>query len=90
MIYKLYSIFDLKSQTFSQPVSYVNDEVAKRVIRDMLAQNNSLYARHPEDFVLYCIGEFDDSSAQIAVSADKVIDITATLGSLMPPVATDK
>lgn len=89
MILRIYSIFDLKAQAFSAPFTHVNDEVAKRVLRDMLASNNSIYSRHPEDFALYFVGEFDDASAQITVNENSLVNIVATLGSLMPPVATD-
>lgn len=73
MIYKLFVLKDKKSGYFdSQVHSFVNSNVAKRWLYQLLHDcmdsdvgRNSAIAAYPEDFELYCIGEFDSSSGEI-------------------------
>lgn len=60
MILNAYTIYDVKSQSYSQPIYAVNDDVIKRLIVDSLMLPDSTLCRHPEDFIVYYIGFFDD------------------------------
>lgn len=61
----VYSVFDKAANTYGRPFFLVADGLASRTFIDEINradQNNSMYM-HPEDYVLYKLGEFDDSEA---------------------------
>lgn len=62
---RIYSIFDLKSEEFSPPFFQKNDRLAMRTISETAKGPQSLLNSYPEDFMLYRIGEFDQSSGMI-------------------------
>jgi len=80
MLLNMYSIYDSKSKVYSKPFYCLNQDIALRSIVDLLTNGDSDPRRHPEDFHLYYIGEFDDSTGVI-ISCDgaqhlfKFIDI---------------
>ena len=58
------SVYDVASQSFGRPVFAVSVGAAIRSFGDEVNRSvpdNTMYA-HPEDFVLYELGVFDDSS----------------------------
>lgn len=62
MITKLFSIFDRKTGVFSPPQSFVNSNAASRAFGDEINSGGTgLIARHPEDYDLYYLGDFDDN-----------------------------
>lgn len=81
MIYKLFVLKDKKAGCFdSQILLFVNSDVAKRWLYQLLhdymdsdAGRNSAIAAYPEDFELYCIGDFDSSSGEIHYSNPEFI-----------------
>lgn len=63
---RLYSIFDEKSETFTAPFVARNDKDGSRILTDMLIYGgDNLMARHPEDYILYCLGDFDIRTGKI-------------------------
>lgn len=81
---KVFSIFDKKAEIFNTPFFQLNDRVAVRSLCDLCADSRSFVSKHPEDYALYCLGDFDDRSGAIA-SAVPVIVAEAT--ACMPPVS---
>ena len=69
---RLYSIRDAKTQAFSTPFFQQNDETALRMFRDELHGSNgpSMLSKHPEDFDLYCVGDWNDYSGAIRPTGD--------------------
>lgn len=65
MKYGLYSIRD-KMSGYGVTNCQVNDEIAKRNF-DMLVmdENATLLSTHPQDFELYCVGEFDSDTGKV-------------------------
>lgn len=61
-----YSIYDNKSKTFSTPFLMSNDETAKRVMKTLVNKPDTDYYHHPDDFILYLIGTFEDGTATIS------------------------
>lgn len=59
---KFYSVFDVKSGTFNAPFLAVSDGYALRMVADAALDINTLLAKHPEDFALYALGEFCDTT----------------------------
>lgn len=82
MIKKIFAIFDKKSGLFSGLTLFVNYAEAVRSFQDAVGNSGSLFCSHPEDFDLYCLGEFnegsgmiycDDGSKDLVVSAVDVV-----------------
>lgn len=65
MIYQVFSVKDLKAAAFAPPFFLHRKEVALRTFRDALADPTHPMSAHPEDYVLYCLGEFDDETGQL-------------------------
>lgn len=61
MIYKLYSIHDLITDTYSLPFHSLSDHDAMRSVR-LAAVAGSKLLDSCQDFNLYFIGSFDDST----------------------------
>lgn len=61
MILECYSVKDVKAATFGRPIFCAALGQLVRDIQDAL-KGDDVFARHPEDFVLYRIGSFDDSA----------------------------
>lgn len=55
-----YTLYDIKSETYSPPFWAVSHGAATRIIMDVAADPNTTVGRHPVDFTLICIGTFDD------------------------------
>lgn len=61
---KVFSLYDSKAKNFGPPFYMQTRGMAVRALSDLVQDNNSMVARHPEDFVLYQVGEYDDATAE--------------------------
>lgn len=59
-----YSIFDEKAKCFNTPFFAVADGVAIRDFGDLCNDTRSLVSRHPEDYRVYRVGQFNDDSGK--------------------------
>lgn len=66
MIYKLYSIRDIKANSYSEPFTAPNDEVAVRKYAYLMSKSEMI----ADDTELYVVGEFDFERGEI-VSYEK-------------------
>lgn len=64
MILNVYSIFDSRSSIYAHPFYFALDTLAHRACIQLLG-SNPLITSHPQDFTLYKIGTFDDTSGVI-------------------------
>lgn len=63
MIQKIYSVFDRKAVLYGTLMFFANDEMAKRGAADLMRVGGDTPMNHyPEDFDIYCVGEFDTES----------------------------
>lgn len=60
-----FSIYDEKAQAFNVPFFQTHVGQAIRSFSDLAKDPQSTISRHPEDYHLYHIGEFDDHDAKI-------------------------
>lgn len=65
MILEVFTVFDQKSLTYSNPAFYINDKVALREFMDLANSDESLIGKHPEDYVLMLLGTWNDVSGKI-------------------------
>lgn len=72
MIYKIYSVKD-RLAGYGVIVLQDNDAVAMRAFQNGCSDPSSTWSTHPNDFSLYCLGEFDTHSGDIISYEPKFI-----------------
>ena len=60
MIVYAYSIYDSKALTYSPPFFTVSHGAAVRMVMDLANDANTSVGRHPADYSLFCVGQFND------------------------------
>jgi len=78
MIYYVCAVRDRATDVYGQPMFVAHVAAALRIFGDEINGSQSMLSRHPEDFDLYLLGEYDDASGsfncgsprQIAVGKD--------------------
>lgn len=85
---KVYSIFDDKAQVFNLPFYCSNDAMAIRAFADAINNSGRLESRFPEDFRLYCLGDFDEEKG-VVVNGDMPVFLANGL-SLIRPVSSEE
>lgn len=65
----VYAIHDIKAICFSNPFFVAHDGIALRMFGDVVADKNTSIAKHPGDYKLYKLAEYDDVSGRF-VSLD--------------------
>jgi len=61
-----YSIFDNKALVYQMPFFAPNDGHAVRAFGDIANSSDTLVGRHPGDFSLFHVGEYDDQNASLS------------------------
>lgn len=84
MIMHAYAIYDRKALIYHMPYFAITNAVAVRTLSDAVSDPNSTFSRHPNDYVLYDVGEFDDSNGLFKPSSPivHVIDAAALVAAL--------
>jgi hypothetical protein len=63
---KIFSVYDEKLEEFMTPTFFLTSGQAMRSFEDLvLGDSECIFAKHPEDFTLYLIGEFNSTSGQL-------------------------
>ena len=65
MVKQVYSFFDSKVCVYHPPMVLLNDQEARRLAADCVADPQTPMARHPQDFRIVRIGEFDDNAGVV-------------------------
>ena len=81
MILKAFSIRDSKGEIYHPPFYKPTHGLAEREFQDLTKDDKSQVNKHPEDFDLFHIGEYDDQSGKFTSLATpqhmiKAIDLT--------------
>lgn len=66
MILKIYTIHDRAAEAFLAPFFLHYDGMATRSFAQCCTDPNHQFGKQPEDYTLFCIGEFDDETGDIA------------------------
>lgn len=61
-MYKIFSLFDKKAGAYMHPFNFHNKAQALRAVEDNMRDEKSAIARHPADYSLYCVGEWNETS----------------------------
>lgn len=77
MILKVFTVYDSATLAFLPPFFCRSKGEAIRSFTQAVMDEGHQFAKHKSDYALFELGEFDDSSAAIAVSQVPVRVITA-------------
>lgn len=66
LVQNAYSVYDLKAETFSQPIFCPTDESAIRLFSDACRDPETPVGRHPEDYCLYRVGVWNADNGTMA------------------------
>lgn len=61
----LCTVYDEKAEYFIRVFAVATVAEAKRQFEDAVQDRESIMYRHPKDFTLYHVGDFDDDSGQL-------------------------
>ena len=61
---KVFAIHDVKGQVYANPFYMAHDGQALRAFSDLVGDEKSMVNKHPEDYKLYGLGDFDDVSGR--------------------------
>lgn len=63
MILQMFSVYDSKSETFTQPTFAKTKGEMLRSFSEAVNEESHQFHKHSADFTLFHVGEYDDSSA---------------------------
>ena len=86
------SIRDSKADAWLTPMHFQSSAHALRAFGDIVNDATSDFAKHPEDYTIYKIGEFNDETGQIKSQVPDPIALAANLvtESITQPVKVMK
>lgn len=92
MIQKVFGVRDTKALAFLQPFFSVSVPAAVRAFGDAINENpNSPLGKHPEDYILYELGDFDDNSGElIACIPMKMLGVGKDFVNVVPRMPSVK
>lgn len=64
MEHKIYSVYDSVVEAYLQPFCAQTKGHAVRMFSDTVNDPNSVFAKHPDDYVLFELGSWSDSDAK--------------------------
>lgn len=63
MIQKIFSVYDQKAEAYLPPFYLPNRAMAVRTFTDCVNSKDHQFGKHPQDYILVELGEWDDTSA---------------------------
>jgi len=67
MILKMFTVYDSKAEAYLPPFFMRSTGEAIRSWTQAINDQNSTFSKHPADFTLFMVGEFDDNACAINV-----------------------
>lgn len=68
-VYKVYTIYDSKTQSYSKPFYSITRGSAIRSFQSVTADPSTDINRYPQDFALFELGSYNDSTSQFVLHA---------------------
>lgn len=89
MFLNAYCIYDRKALRYHVPFFSAQDGEAVRSFTDLVQDPSTTVGRHPDDYVLYRVGSFDDSNGSLHTAnvLQHVIDASACVRHHPVPTA---
>lgn len=77
---KIFSVYDAKAEAFTEPFFAPTRGVAVRSMTQAVNDPSHVFGRHPEDYTLFELGEFEaQSGSLVAHAAPQSVVVAATL-----------
>ena len=67
------SVQDVKAEFFGRPFTARSEAEAVRMFADGIKDNQTQMSQHPEDFILYHIGLFNDETGEITPGKPRIL-----------------
>ena len=64
---KIYTVYDSKTEAYLQPFFMQSKGAALRAWVDTIADNKTQFSKHPADFTLFEIGEWNELTAEFNI-----------------------
>jgi len=71
MQHLLFTVYDEKAEVFTAPFFVPTLGLATRAFADCVNSEDHHFGKHPQDYTLFGLGEFDDSDASFKHKAKK-------------------
>lgn len=84
MILKVFSLFDSKAAAYASPFFMLNEQSAVRELSDLVNEPTSKVHRHPEDYTLFELGEWDDGLGEFRTFNPRPVVNSASLVRVLP------
>lgn len=72
MLHKIFAVYDSKTGAYCAPFFLKARGEALRSFIDTAQGNDTLISKHPEDFTLFELGEYDDLTASFKIHPSPV------------------
>lgn len=72
MVCKMFAVLDTKVEAYQAPMSFRTRGQAIRAFQEACSDNNTQFHKHPDDFVLFEIGEYDETTGMLLPYEAKV------------------
>lgn len=81
MMLRAYSIFDTKALVYHQPFFAPTNGAAVRMLSDTANDMTTSIGRHPADYVLHCVGHYNDQDGVMTPYSplEHVVDAVALM-----------
>ena len=74
----IFSIYDEKAEVYNTPFFQGTVGMALRSFQELVRDNESMLFKYPEDYILYCIGEYDEKTGEITANIPPAFIARAT------------
>lgn len=72
----LFTIKDIKSNSYGAPFASVNSGSATRTVAMAMEDKTSLLARYPSDFELWAVGSMDEKTAALTTETEFIVNLS--------------
>lgn len=66
MLLEMYCVYDMKVKAYTSPSYFRTRGEAVRSFMDACSDGKSNFVRHPEDYVFFLVGHFDEASGSVS------------------------
>jgi len=73
----LFAVYDVKANAFNAPIALLSKAAAIRSFTDAVTDKSTPFGRHPEDYSLFLVGEWDELTGTIIAAKANERIITA-------------
>lgn len=75
---KIYSVHDIKANTYGMPLNFANNVEAIRSFEQAVKDPNTTIAKYPSDYNLVEIGAYDSYTGSLTILENKQILVNAS------------